>query len=34
MNWKDAIVKLLDRIDDQATFQRIFKFISRLYANS
>ncbi len=34
MNWKEDIIKLLDRIDSQATLQRIFKFIHRLYVHS
>ncbi len=34
MNWKAEIIKLLDGIDSQATLQRIFKFISRLYVHS
>ncbi len=34
MNWKVDIIKLLDKIDNQTTLQRIFKFISRLYVHS
>jgi hypothetical protein len=32
MDYKEAIIKLLDKITDQTALIRIFKFVTRVYA--